>query len=408
MVTPNHVLSKVLIAENASFVCHVRGKVIFLRLTIAEGFRNTYGGAMTQPRPLDHLNHLPPYHVAEATCVPGKLIRLSFNEGAFGPSPLALAAYQNAVTHLHRYPDLNYADLRQAISAQHGLDTERIVCGAGSDDLLNLLARGYAQPGDEIIHSQYGFSMYGIVTKLVGAVPVVVPEKNFTLDVDGVLAAVTPLTRLVFIANPNNPTGSYIPVDELRRLHAGLPKQVLLVIDAAYAEYMVKADYSDGIELAETMPNVVVTRTFSKMHALGGLRIGWCYGAKDIADTLNRLRNPFNIALPAAAAAIASLGDLDFQRRNREHNEVWRDWLIQQLKELGGFDPHPSVTNFVLVNAGEPERATALLKYLAQNCIQLRAMNGYRLPDHVRISIGKEEEMRALLDAIKTFRAQEC
>jgi histidinol-phosphate aminotransferase len=183
---------------------------------------------MNQPRPLDHLLGLPAYHVAESAVASANLIRLSFNEGAFGPSPLALAAYQNAAANLHRYPDLNYAALRQAIAACNGLEVSRIVCGAGSDDLLNLLARGYAHAGNEIIYSQYGFSMYGIVTKLVGATPVVIPEKNYTLDIDALLAAVTPRTRIVFVANPNNPTGTYINRDALYRLHAGLPRNVLL------------------------------------------------------------------------------------------------------------------------------------------------------------------------------------
>jgi histidinol-phosphate aminotransferase len=363
---------------------------------------------MTHPVPLDHLQHLPAHVTSVANPAAGKLIRLSFNEGAFGPSPLALAAYQAAIGALHRYPDLHYADLRQAIADHYQLDADRVVCGAGSDDLLNLLARGYAQPGDEIIHSQYGFFMFGTVAKLAGAVPVAVPEKNYTVDVTAVLAAVTPATRLIFIANPNNPTGSYIPLAELQRLHAGLPSRVLLVLDGAYAEYMHQPDYADGMALAATMPNVVVTRTFSKMHALGGLRIGWCYGSSAVTATLNRLRNPFNIALPAAAAAIASLGDTAFQQRNREHNTLWRDWLCQQLQGLGGFDPHPSVTNFVLVNVASAERATLLLDYLAAHGIQLRGMSSYRLPDHVRISIGREEEMRTLVEALKSFRAQEC
>lgn len=363
---------------------------------------------MNQPRPLDHLQGLPAYHVSEAAVPPGNLIRLSFNEGAFGPSPVAVAAYQNAAINLHRYPDLNYAALRQAIAAEYKLDSARIVCGAGSDDILNLLARGYARAGDQIIYSQYGFSMYGIVTKLVGATPVVIAEQNYTLDVEALLAAVTPHTRIVFIANPNNPTGSYIDRDTLNRLHAGLPRNVLLVLDCAYAEFMTQADYDDGLELAETMPNVVVTRTFSKIHALGGMRIGWSYGSPDVADTLNRLRNPFNIAAPAAAAAIASLGDHAFQQRTREHNAEWRDKLIAELQQLGGFDPHPSVTNFVLVGMATPARAKALLDFLAARCIQLRAMGGYRLPDHVRISVGRAEEMRTLLEALKTFRAGEC
>ncbi len=362
---------------------------------------------MNQPQPLPHLQSLSPYHVAEAAAPSGKLIRLSFNEGALGISPSALAAYQNATGTLQRYPDLNYTALRQAIAADAGLEADRIVCGAGSDELLGHLARGYATAGDEVIYSQYGFSMYGIVTKLTGATPVVVPEKNFTLDAAALLAAVTPRTKLIFIANPNNPTGSYGSKDVIHKLHTALPPGVLLVLDAAYAEFMTVPDYSDGLELATQYPNIVVARTFSKIHALGGLRIGWCYGSPTVANTLNSLRNPFNIAAPAAAAAIASLGDKDFLRRSREHNAEWRDWLMAQLLEIGGFDPHPSVANFILVGLGSAERASTLLRFLAERRIQVRGMGGYKLPDHVRITIGTADEMRELAAALQAFRVQE-
>ena len=362
---------------------------------------------MNQPQPLPHLQSLSPYHVAEAAASPGKLIRLSFNEGALGISPLALAAYQNAAGTLQRYPDLNYTALRQAIAADAGLEADRIVCGAGSDELLGHLARGYATAGDEVIYSQYGFSMYGIVTKLTGATPVVIPERNFTLDTEALLAAVTPRTRLIFIANPNNPTGSYISKDVIHRLHAALPSSVLLVLDSAYAEFMTVPDYSDGLELATHYPNVVVLRTFSKIHALGGLRIGWSYGSPSVANTLNSLRNPFNIAAPAAAAAIASLGDKDFLRRSREHNTEWRDWLMAQLRQIGGFDAHPSVANFILTGVSTAERASALLRFLAERRIQVRGMGGYKLPDHIRITIGTAEEMRELAAVLQAFRTQE-
>lgn len=366
-----------------------------------------YGNAMTQPSPKPYIQSLPAYHVAEGGDLTGKLIRLSFNEGAFGPSPAAVAAFQAAVPGMHRYPEMSYRALRAALAQTHNIDAGRIMCGAGSDDLLIFLARAYAGVGDEIIYSQYGFAMYAIATKSVGATSVVVPEKNLTLDINGVLAAVTPRTKLVFIANPNNPTGSYVDKDAIRRLHAGLPKDVLLVLDAAYAEYITVQDYSDGMELAEQAPNVIILRTFSKIHALGGLRIGWGYGAASIIEALNKVRNPFNIATPSAMAAIASLEDREFLARSRAHNEHWRTWLSAELRAINSFTPHPAAANFILVGVGSPERAKALLACMRENNIQLRSMNNYKLPDHVRITIGREEEMLAVVDALKQFRAGE-
>ena len=363
---------------------------------------------MTQPKPKDFVHNLPTYHVAEAADYHNNTVRLSFNEGAFGPSPLAIAAYHAALPTLHRYPEMSYAALRNALAATHHIEADRIICGAGSDDLLILLARAYAGPGDEIIYSQYGFAMYAVTTKAVGAECVVIPEQNFTLDIAALLAAITPRTRIIFLANPNNPTGSYVNRDAIRRLHAALPKTVLLVLDAAYAEYMTVADYEDGLALAAVEPNVIVTRTFSKIHALGGLRVGWGYGPAEVIDALNRLRNPFNIANPSALAAIASLEDHDFQRHSREHNTHWRAWLDAQLREMGGFTPIPSFTNFILVNVGSAQRSQAVLAALRDSAIQVRSMGGYRLPDFIRITIGREEEMRALVEALKSFRAHEA
>ncbi|MEJ0062323.1 MAG: histidinol-phosphate transaminase [Alphaproteobacteria bacterium] len=361
---------------------------------------------MIQPKPKPHIESLAHYRAGDPFSPNSNLIRLSFNEGAFGPNVKAITAYHSASTYLHRYPDLTYAELRTAIAAAYSIEADRIICGAGSDDLIILLARAYAGEGDEIIYSQYGFAMYSIVAKAVGATGVAVPEKNLTLDVDAMLAAVTPRTRIVYIANPNNPTGSYISESDLMRLHAGLPREVLLVLDAAYAEYMTESDYTDGLGLAATTPNVVVTHTFSKIHALGGMRVGWAYGSMALADTINRLRNPFNIAGPAAAAAIASLEDRDFLRRSREHNKHWRGWLSAELNALG-FHVHPSVANFVLTGVGSTARAQALISYMRDGAIQIRPMPGYGLPDHVRITVGKEDEMLALVAALKNFCAKE-
>ena len=243
-----------------------------------------------------------------APYVPGKdsvegkqtIAKLSSNEGALGPSPKAMAAYAKAAAELHRYPDGDSERLRAAIGRHYGLDAKRIVCGAGSDELLNLLVRAYCGPGDELLYSQFGFLMYPINALGVGATPVAAPEKDYRCDVDAMLAKVTDKTRVVCLANPNNPTGTYITKDEVRRLHAGLPKNVLLVIDAAYAEYVSRNDYESGVELVDQAENVVMTRTFSKIYGLGGLRLGWMYGPAGIIDVMSRLRQPFNVNLRGA------------------------------------------------------------------------------------------------------------
>ncbi|MGH7032511.1 MAG: pyridoxal phosphate-dependent aminotransferase, partial [Stellaceae bacterium] len=249
-----------------------------------------------KPRPRASILQIAPYVGGEAR-IAGieRPIRLASNESALGPSAKALAAYHAAGPEMFRYPDGHSTALRQAVARHHGIEPERIVCGLGSDDLIHLLAEAYAGEGDEVIYSRHGFSIYPIAAMTVGATPVAAPEKNLTFDVDAVLALVTPRTKLVFIANPNNPTGTYIPGAELDRLHAGLPPSAILVIDAAYAEYVVRSDYEPGLALAARAPNVVMTRTFSKIYALGGMRIGWAYGSAAIADVLNRIRAPLNV-----------------------------------------------------------------------------------------------------------------
>lgn len=333
-------------------------------------------------------------------------IRLASNEGALGPSPRAVAAYQRAAAELHRYPDGGSTRLRQALARRYGLDPDRIVCGSGSDELLGLLARAYAGPGDEVLYSAHGFLMYGIYARGIGAVPVAAPETGLRADVDALLARVGPRTRVVFLANPNNPTGSYLSIEEVRRLHAGLPGDVLLVIDAAYAEYVVRDDYSAGIELVEAYDNVVVTRTFSKIFALSSLRLGWAYCSPAVADVLNRLRNPFNVSTPAQEAGIAAVEDTDFLEASRAHNTRWRDWLAAELARLG-LTVHPSVANFLLVSfagrgdgAAEAERARLFLK---SQGILVRQVGAYGLPDCLRITIGQEAEMRAVVETLAEF-----
>src|SRR5476651_289350 len=286
----------------------------------------------TRPQPRPGVLDIAPYIPGKSTA-PGvaKVFKLSSNETPLGPGENAIAAYRLAAEHLQDYPDGSASALREAIGSVFGLDPARIVCGAGSDDLLNLLARAYLNDGDEAIHTTHGFLVYPIATLGTGAKPVVAPEKNFTADVDAILAAVTPKTKMVFLANPNNPTGTYVPFDEVKRLHKGLPPRALLVLDAAYAEYVRRNDYESGIELVATSENVVMCRTFSKIHGLAALRLGWLYGPAHVVDALNRIRGPFNVNAPAIAAGIAAVEDTAFQDAAREHNARWLAWLTEEI-----------------------------------------------------------------------------
>jgi histidinol-phosphate aminotransferase len=360
------------------------------------------------PRPRRGLLTIDPY-------VPGRTKagdtptrhKLSSNETPFGPSPAAMAAYLKASESLDRYPDGSAILLREAIAGRHGIDPDRIVCGAGSDDLLNLLAQAFLEPGDEAIHSEHGFLVYKIVTLAAGGLPVVAPETDLTTDVDAILAAVSPRTKLVFIANPNNPTGTYVPESEIARLHAHLPESVLLVLDAAYAEYVRRNDYDSGLDLATRAGNVVMTRTMSKIYGLAGLRVGWCTGPAPVIDVLNRIRGPFNVSGPAIAAGVAALGDLGHLERSIEHNETWLPRVSAAIDELG-LSVTPSIANFVLIHfPDEPGRtATDADAFLLRRGIVLRRMEAYGLPNALRMTIGSEEANRETVQAIGEFLAE--
>ncbi|MGD1877833.1 MAG: histidinol-phosphate transaminase [Kiloniellaceae bacterium] len=329
-----------------------------------------------------------------------RIIRLASNENPLGPSPLAIAAYEAEKSQLHRYPDGGATELRQALAEAESLDAANIVCGAGSDELISLLVRAYAGPGDEVLYSEHGFLMYAISAKTVGATPVAAPEANLTADVDGLLARVTDRTRLLFLANPNNPTGSYISESALRRLHKGLPDHVLLVIDAAYAEYATMPDYPQSAPLVEASDNVVMLRTFSKIHGLAALRLGWGYMPPAVADVLNRVRGPFNVSLPAQAAGIAAVRDRDHVARSVAHNAEWLAWFTAAVSKVG-IEALPSAGNFVLLRfAGGADQAAAVLAAAKRQGILLRAMGGYGLPDCLRVTIGTEEDMRATAEAL--------
>jgi histidinol-phosphate aminotransferase len=359
------------------------------------------------PRPRPGILEIEPYKGGESD-IPGaaRVIKLSSNESALGPSPRAVAAIERAAADQHRYPDGESKALRAALGRRYGIDPRGIVCGAGSDELISLLTRAYAGEGDEVLYSEYGFLMYAIAAKSVGATPVVARERELTADVDALLAKITPRTRIVYLANPNNPTGSLLGKDEVARLHAGLRESVLLVIDAAYAEYVTRNDYSPGIELVESSGNVVMTRTFSKIYGLAGLRLGWAYCPPAVADVLNRLRNPFNVTYLAQSAGLAALEDVAHVDAARSHNDIWLPRVTEALRKLG-LAVAPSVGNFILVRfPDQPARnADAATAFLAKRGIIPRKMGGYKLPHSLRITIGTEEEMRALVDALTAFMA---
>jgi histidinol-phosphate aminotransferase len=350
----------------------------------------------TRPQPRPGVMDIAAY-VPGKSSAPGvdKIHKLSSNESPLGASPNAIAAYQAVAHDLQDYPDGAATALREAIGHAMGLDPDRIICGAGSDDLINLLARGYLQDGDEAIHTTHGFLMYPIATLGAGAKPVVAPETKFTADVDAILKAVTPKTKLVFLANPNNPTGTYIPFDEVKRLHAGLPPHVLLVLDAAYAEYVRRNDYEAGIELVATSENVVMLRTFSKIHGLAALRLGWIYGPAHIIDALNRIRGPFNVNAPAIAAGIAAIRDSAHLDKARAHNEKWLPWLTAEFEKLG-IAVTPSVGNFLLLHFPETPGKTAADadKLLTSRGVIMRAVRAYKLPNCLRMTVGSEEANR--------------
>ena len=360
---------------------------------------------MSAPRPRSGILEISPYVGGKAETGEGShAAKLSANENALGPSPRAVEAYRAAGATLHRYPDGGSAELRRAIGRRFNIEPGRIVCGAGSDEIIGLLTRAYAGGGDEVLYSAHGFLMYRLSALAAGATPVAAPEKGLRADVDALLAHVTSRTRIVYLANPNNPTGSYLTSEELARLHAGLPSDVLLVIDAAYAEFVTEADYDNGLGLALEYDNVIMTRTFSKLYGLAALRIGWAAGSAAVIDVLNRTRGPFNVSAPSQAAAVAALEDLEHQERSRAHNSRWLAWLATEIAALD-LTVHPSAGNFLLVEfTRSPGRdATAAARYLEKHGVIPREMGGYGLGHCLRISVGLEDENRRVIDVLREF-----
>ena len=330
--------------------------------------------------------------------------KMSANENPLGASPAARAALEEAFDP-SVYPDGHAIALREALAKLNGLNAENIVCGNGSDEILQLLTQAYLRPGDEVLHTEYAFLIYKLASRAAGARPIAVGERALTASVDALLGAVTPATRMVFLANPNNPTGTMLGRDGIMRLHAGLSGDTILVLDGAYAEYCDPQNYPAGFDLVEQHNNVVTTRTFSKAYGLAALRLGWGYCPPDIANVLNRLRGPFNINQPAMAAGLAALDDQGHIEASRAHNVQWREWLMQQLGGIG-FSVRPSFANFILVEFNSDKQASAAEAFLCARGVIPRGLTAYGLPHALRLSIGTEMGNRAALAALTDFIAE--
>ncbi|VXC95914.1 Histidinol-phosphate aminotransferase [Oceanicaulis sp. 350] len=353
-----------------------------------------------QPRP--GLLDIKPY--VPGAAAPEGAVKLSSNENALGCSPKAAEAFKASASVLHTYPDGGATALREAIAKIENIKAEQIVCGAGSDELLQLIGKAYLAPGDKVVQSQYGFLVYRLVAMQSGAEIVSAPEKHYTADVDALIETAGDDAKIVFLANPNNPTGTWIPGSEIRRLREGLPESTLLVVDCAYGEFVDAPDYEDPLALVSEYDNVVVTRTFSKIHGLAGLRLGWMYGPKQVVDVIHRVRGPFNVNLPAIEAGVEAIQDVEFVAKSKAHNDQSLAFLTQQLGGLG-LEVTPSVCNFVLVHFPETPGKTAddANKFLAERGLIVRGVQPYGLPNALRISVGLDAHNRAVVDALTAF-----
>jgi histidinol-phosphate aminotransferase len=361
---------------------------------------------MTSPAPRPEILTISPYVGGESS-IPGvnRSYKLSSNEGAFGVPPLAQKALRDVASDSFRYPDGGADRLREAIGKRWDLDPARIVCGAGSDDLLYQLCLAYGGPGRDIVMSEHGFTIYYIAGIYAGSRVIKVPERNLQPDLDAMLAAVSPSTKAVFLANPNNPTGAMISTAEMARFRAALPPEVLLVIDAAYAEYVMRDDYNAGERLVDATDNTVMTRTFSKMFGLGGVRIGWCYGPPGVIDVLNRIRGTFNVSVAAQAAGVAALQEKGWVEKSREHNAVWRAKLAAGI-EAAGIKVWPGEGNFVLCDFGLPETAAAADMFLRRRGLIVRGVGSYGLPHCLRVTVGTAEECEMVIEGLADFMKQ--
>ncbi len=360
---------------------------------------------MSRPVPKPGILDIAPYTPGKSGAgLNGRVFKLSANESALGPSPKAVEAFKNATGHLEDYPDGSARLLREAIGRTFDIDPAQVVCGVGSGELLHYLANIYLGPGDEAIHTKHGFLLYPIATMSNGATSVIAPENNLTADVDAILHAVTPRTKLVWLANPNNPTGTYISANEVKRLRANLPSNVLLVLDAAYADFVTADDYEAGIELVKSTDNTVMAKTFSKIYGLASVRLGFIYGPAHVIDVVNRTRDPFNVNGPGMQAAIAALEDTAHYKAARAHNEKWRAWLTDEVTKLG-LKVTPSVANFILIHFPDEKGKTAddADVFMTKRGLILRAVKAYKLPHALRLTVGLEEANRLVIEGLRDF-----
>ena len=361
---------------------------------------------MTKPAPKEWILGISPYVPGKAAADDGRpLIKLSANENPLGTGEAARAALVAATADLATYPDPGAAKMREAIAAVYGLDPARVIYGTGSDELLHIAASAYAGPGDEILYVHYGFSVYDIAARRVGATPVIAPDKDYATDVDALLACVTEKTKVVFLANPNNPTGTMTPREEIARLHKALRPDILLVLDQAYAEYLDADEDDGGLELAKNAANVLVTRTFSKIYGLAAERIGWGYASAEIIDALHRIRAPFNVTTAGQAAAIAAVKDQAWVDASRTHNRQWREWLADEIASLSnhGLRAVPSKANFLLILFNGKLTAEAAMKGLWDEGFATRWLPGQGLPNGLRITIGTEDQVRAVATKLRAM-----
>ena len=369
-------------------------------------FRPPASVAMSdRPQPQPGILKIAPYVPGRSDAPAGvTVVKLSANESPLGASPKAREAMRAAMEHPDIYPEGSSRLLREALGEVHGIDPARIVCGFGSDDILHLLAQVYLGEGDEAVMSQYGFNVYPIITRGASAEIVMVPEADYRADVDALLGAVTPRTKILFLANPNNPTGTYLSAAELERLHRGLRPDILFVLDSAYAEYVTADDYTVGIDLVDRADNVVMVRTFSKM-GLAAERIGWMYGPPQVVDAVNRIRGPFNVTVAGQVGGAAAARDTAFTSALRAHNARWRDWLTQSLNS-NRIRVIPSQGNFVMALFPDVETAKAAFAALRNKGLLVREIHGYGIPNGLRISIGQEVHMRGVVEILKEFGAK--
>lgn len=363
---------------------------------------------MTGPTPKSWIAAMTPYTPGRSKIDSGAPVtKLSSNENPLGTSPAAEKALADAKGSLARYPDPGSTALREALAAHNGIEAERIICGTGSDEILHLAAGAYASVGDEVLYVRYGFMVYRLAAQRVGATPVEAEDKDYATDMDALIAAITPETRVIFVANPNNPTGTYTTITDIQRLHDAMPSECLLVIDQAYAEYQSEEAAEAPLDLARISDNILITRTFSKIYGLAAERVGWAYGPGPVIDALNRIRAPFNVTTAGQSAAIAALGDQDFVEMSRTHNAKWRDWLAERIMAMGNarLRAIPSETNFLLILfEGKLSAETAYNDLMSRGLIT-RWLPGQGLAHGVRITIGTEEETRSVAAALEELVA---